>query len=58
MDEILARAETGAAPPKGTVTQRAIDRIKAMIAQGLLEPGQKLPNWASPAARCARRSAR
>jgi DNA-binding FadR family transcriptional regulator len=43
MDEILARAETGAAPPKGTVTQRAIDRIKAMIAQGLLEPGQKLP---------------
>jgi DNA-binding FadR family transcriptional regulator len=43
MDETPAEAETGTAPPKGTVTQRAIDRIKAMIAQGLLEPGQKLP---------------
>lgn len=29
--------------PKGTVTQRAIERIKAMIGEGLLEPGQRLP---------------
>ncbi|CAM5558930.1 FadR/GntR family transcriptional regulator [Streptomyces fumanus] len=43
MDETLAGTETGTAPPKGTVTQHAIDRITAMIAQGLLEPGQKLP---------------
>ncbi|MEU9558635.1 FadR/GntR family transcriptional regulator [Streptomyces fumanus] len=43
MDETLAGTETGTAPPKGTVTQRAIDRITTMIAQGLLEPGQKLP---------------
>ncbi|MGW0188779.1 FadR/GntR family transcriptional regulator [Streptomyces sp. NPDC003362] len=35
--------ETGAAPQKGTVTQRAIERIKAMIADGTLEPGQRLP---------------
>ena len=31
------------APQKGTVTQRAIERIKAMIAEGRLEPGQRLP---------------
>ncbi|WP_133915697.1 FadR/GntR family transcriptional regulator [Streptomyces sp. NBC_00582] len=31
------------AAPKGTVTQRAIERIKAMIGEGLLEPGQRLP---------------
>lgn len=31
------------APQKGTVTQRAIDQIKAMIADGLLGPGQRLP---------------
>ncbi|MEU5634660.1 FadR/GntR family transcriptional regulator [Streptomyces rishiriensis] len=31
------------AAPKGTVTQRAIERIKAMIGDGLLEPGQRLP---------------
>ncbi|MET9778313.1 FCD domain-containing protein [Streptomyces sp. NPDC006367] len=31
------------APRKGTVTGRAIERIKAMIAEGLLEPGQRLP---------------
>lgn len=31
------------APRKGTVTQRAIDRITAMIREGLLEPGQRLP---------------
>ncbi|MFF8882705.1 FadR/GntR family transcriptional regulator [Streptomyces flaveolus] len=31
------------APRKGTVTARAIERIKAMIAEGLLEPGQRLP---------------
>ena len=29
--------------PKGTVTQRAIERIKAMIGEGRLEPGQRLP---------------
>ncbi|MER5296666.1 FCD domain-containing protein [Streptomyces pharetrae] len=34
---------TGTAPRKGTVTQRAIERIKAMIAEGRLEPGQRLP---------------
>ncbi|MDX3380509.1 FadR family transcriptional regulator [Streptomyces sp. V2] len=34
---------TGTAPRQGTVTQRAIERIKAMIAEGLLEPGQRLP---------------
>ncbi|MDI3420055.1 FadR/GntR family transcriptional regulator [Streptomyces luteolus] len=28
---------------KGTVTQRAIEQIKAMIGEGLLEPGQRLP---------------
>lgn len=28
---------------KGTVTRRAIEQIKAMIAEGLLEPGQRLP---------------
>ncbi|WP_406005546.1 FadR family transcriptional regulator [Streptomyces sp. NBC_00637] len=33
----------GPAAPKGTVTQRAIDRIKAMITDGSLEPGQRLP---------------
>lgn len=32
-----------AAAPKGTVTQRAIERIKALIGEGLLEPGQRLP---------------
>jgi GntR family transcriptional regulator, transcriptional repressor for pyruvate dehydrogenase complex len=31
------------APQKGTVTQRAIERIKAMIGEGRLEPGQRLP---------------
>ncbi|MFD5268313.1 FadR/GntR family transcriptional regulator [Streptomyces sp. NPDC058335] len=29
--------------PKGTVTQRAIERVKEMIGEGLLEPGQRLP---------------
>ncbi|MFH8798628.1 FadR/GntR family transcriptional regulator [Streptomyces sp. NPDC017936] len=33
----------GPAAPRGTVTQRAIERIKAMIAEGRLEPGQRLP---------------
>ncbi|MDG4862473.1 FadR/GntR family transcriptional regulator [Streptomyces sp. T-3] len=28
---------------KGTVTQRAIEQIKAMIGEGRLEPGQRLP---------------
>ncbi|MGW4004333.1 FadR/GntR family transcriptional regulator, partial [Streptomyces nigra] len=31
------------APQKGTVTQRAIEEIKAMIGEGRLEPGQRLP---------------
>ncbi|MFI6348486.1 FadR/GntR family transcriptional regulator [Streptomyces sp. NPDC050560] len=31
------------APQKGTVTQRAIDQIKAMIAEGRLQPGERLP---------------
>jgi len=31
------------APQKGTVTQRALEQIKAMIAEGRLEPGQRLP---------------
>ncbi|MDQ1034581.1 GntR family transcriptional repressor for pyruvate dehydrogenase complex [Streptomyces sp. V3I8] len=46
MDESLpeaAAAAQTAAPPKGTVTQRAIDRIKAMIGEGRLEPGARLP---------------
>lgn len=30
-------------PPKGTVTQRAIEQIKAMIAEGMLQPGERLP---------------
>ncbi|MEU3522282.1 FCD domain-containing protein [Streptomyces sp. NPDC038707] len=32
-----------AAPRKGTVTQRAVEEIKAMIAEGRLAPGQRLP---------------
>ncbi|WP_327351773.1 FadR/GntR family transcriptional regulator [Streptomyces sp. NBC_01304] len=31
------------AAQKGTVTQRAIEQIKAMIGEGRLEPGQRLP---------------
>ncbi|MGW1030385.1 FadR/GntR family transcriptional regulator [Streptomyces sp. NPDC002577] len=31
------------APQKGTVTQRAIEQIKAMIGEGRLEPGERLP---------------
>ncbi|MGV9559234.1 FadR/GntR family transcriptional regulator [Streptomyces sp. NPDC003401] len=31
------------AAPKGTVTRRAIERIKAMIGEGRLEPGRRLP---------------
>ncbi|WP_314219876.1 FadR/GntR family transcriptional regulator [Streptomyces zaehneri] len=34
---------SGTGVPKGTVTQRAIERIKAMITDGSLEPGQRLP---------------
>ncbi|MDR6977978.1 DNA-binding FadR family transcriptional regulator [Streptomyces sp. 3330] len=34
---------SGTAVPKGTVTQRAIERIKAMITDGALKPGQRLP---------------
>jgi DNA-binding FadR family transcriptional regulator len=36
-------AAGGPAARRGTVTQHAIERIKAMIADGLLEPGQRLP---------------
>jgi DNA-binding FadR family transcriptional regulator len=42
---------TGAAPQKGTVTQRAIEQIKQMIAEGTLEPGQRLPAERDLAAR-------
>ncbi|MFI1068897.1 FadR/GntR family transcriptional regulator [Streptomyces puniciscabiei] len=38
-------------PQKGTVTQRAIEEIKAMIAEGRLEPGQRLPTERDLAAR-------
>jgi GntR family transcriptional repressor for pyruvate dehydrogenase complex len=38
VDESLPEGTT-AAPQKGTVTQRAIDQIKAMIGEGRLEPG-------------------
>ncbi|MZD08214.1 FCD domain-containing protein [Streptomyces sp. SID5785] len=31
------------APQKGTVTERAIEQLKAMIGSGGLEPGQRLP---------------
>ncbi|MYW63290.1 FCD domain-containing protein [Streptomyces sp. SID8379] len=31
------------APQRGTVTERAIEQIKAMIGGGSLEPGQRLP---------------
>ncbi|MFD8329976.1 FadR/GntR family transcriptional regulator [Streptomyces lydicus] len=44
------RAERAEAP-KGTVTQRAIDQIKSMIGEGLLEPGQRLPTERDFAAR-------
>jgi len=47
------------------VTDEAIERIKAMIVSGELQPGDRLPkedelaaNSASPAAPCAKRSAR
>ncbi|MFF2202183.1 FadR/GntR family transcriptional regulator [Streptomyces sp. NPDC058145] len=40
-----------AAPQKGTVTQRAIERIKVMITEGSLEPGQRLPTERDLAAR-------
>ncbi|MEW1828735.1 FadR/GntR family transcriptional regulator [Streptomyces sp. NPDC088196] len=44
MDETLpSETDPGAAAPKGTVTQRAIDSIKALIGEGRLEPGQRLP---------------
>ncbi|MFJ8330078.1 FadR/GntR family transcriptional regulator [Streptomyces sp. NPDC094437] len=44
MDKTLAgQTPTGPAPQKATVTQRAIERIKAMIGDGSLEPGQRLP---------------
>ncbi|CAL9358720.1 FCD domain-containing protein [Streptomyces sp. Tu 3180] len=39
------------APRRGTVTQRAIERITAMIREGLLEPGQRLPTERDLAAR-------
>ncbi|MFE2278482.1 FadR/GntR family transcriptional regulator [Streptomyces sp. NPDC059454] len=39
------------APQKGTVTQRAIERITAMIREGELEPGERLPTERELAAR-------
>ncbi len=39
------------APQKGTVTQRAIEQIKALIAGGRLEPGERLPTERDLAAR-------
>ncbi|MEZ3177930.1 FCD domain-containing protein [Streptomyces pimonensis] len=39
------------APRKGTVTQRAIERITAMIREGELEPGERLPTERELAAR-------
>ncbi|MER5596526.1 FCD domain-containing protein [Streptomyces sp. NPDC002265] len=39
----MRETAAGAGRSRGTVTQRAIERIKAMIGQGLLEPGQRLP---------------
>ncbi|MFF5932572.1 FadR/GntR family transcriptional regulator [Streptomyces sp. NPDC012508] len=30
-------------PPRATVTRRAIEQVKAMIAQGELQPGERLP---------------
>ncbi|MER6346319.1 FadR/GntR family transcriptional regulator [Streptomyces sp. NPDC001595] len=39
------------AGPRGTVTQRAIERIKEMITEGRLEPGQRLPTERDLAAR-------
>ncbi|GGQ17884.1 GntR family transcriptional regulator [Streptomyces griseomycini] len=39
------------APRKGTVTQRAIERVTAMVREGLLEPGQRLPTERDLAAR-------
>ena len=41
----------GTAPRKGTVTQRAIERITAMIREGELEPGERLPTERELAAR-------
>lgn len=38
-------------PQKGTVTERAIEELKAMIAGGGLEPGQRLPTERELAAR-------
>ncbi|MEU8792306.1 FadR/GntR family transcriptional regulator [Streptomyces sp. NPDC048643] len=46
MDEsqpVGAEPDKDPAPPKGTVTQRAIEQIKALIREGRLEPGQRLP---------------
>ncbi|MEU0744186.1 FCD domain-containing protein [Streptomyces sp. NPDC006134] len=51
MDETVARTESGAVPGGGTVPQRAMERIKAMIAEGVLEPGQRLPAERDLAAR-------
>jgi GntR family transcriptional repressor for pyruvate dehydrogenase complex len=36
--------EVASAAVKGSVTQRAIEEIKQMIAEGTLQPGQRLPN--------------
>ncbi|CAL9369058.1 FadR/GntR family transcriptional regulator [Streptomyces pilosus] len=50
MEETAPRAEEPA-PRKGTVTQAAIERITAMIREGELEPGERLPTERDLAAR-------
>jgi DNA-binding FadR family transcriptional regulator len=47
----MPSADVDAPRKDGTVTQRAIERIKAMIAEGLLEPGERLPTERDLAAR-------
>ncbi|MBG0850834.1 FadR family transcriptional regulator [Streptomyces spinoverrucosus] len=39
----MNETETVPAPQKGTVPQRAIERIKTLIGEGVLEPGARLP---------------
>ncbi|MER6674129.1 FCD domain-containing protein [Streptomyces sp. NPDC000983] len=43
--------DQGPAPQRGTVTQRAVEEIKALIAGGRLEPGERLPTERDLAAR-------
>jgi DNA-binding FadR family transcriptional regulator len=50
-DAAETAAEAADAPQKGTVTQRAIEQIKDLIARGRLEPGARLPTERELAAR-------